>query len=142
MILDVFNHYGHHYNQARQPRPQQVRVCTTTPSSSTSSSPSSNVPLRCPICPIAEPCVWRYNLAHHMRAKHPTISLKLYEPLWQLTNTERQLLKEIGENRHKERKMRKSRKNQSSSLIIYALRPPKTAVAAVADARDGSCLEP
>ena len=25
MILDVFNHYGHHYNQARQPRPQQVR---------------------------------------------------------------------------------------------------------------------
>ena len=96
----------------------KVHFSYAVASSSTSSSPSSNVPLRCPICPVAEPCVWRYNLVHHMRAKHPTISLNPYAPLWELTNAEKRLLKEVWENRHKEKKTRKSRKNQSSTLII------------------------
>jgi hypothetical protein len=86
---------------------------------STPSSPSSNVPLRCPICPASEPCVWRYNLAHHMRAKHPAIiSLALHEPLWQLTRTETHLIKEIWHNRHKLKKTRRSKNDKSVSLVV------------------------
>lgn len=85
---------------------------------STSSSPSSNVPLRCPICPTAAPCVWRYNLSYHMRSKHPAISLQPYESLWQITNVEKSQLKEIWNNRHKHKKTRKSKKKNAPGLII------------------------
>jgi hypothetical protein len=85
---------------------------------STPSSPCSNVPLHCPICPASEPCVWRYNLLYHMHAKHPTIPLTPHEPLWHITNTERQLIKEAWVNRHKQRKTRKSKKNIPSMLIV------------------------
>jgi hypothetical protein len=83
-------------------------------------SPSSNVPLHCPICPVAEPCVWRYNIPYHMRSRHPTIPLTPHEPYWQITNAEKQMLKDIWDNRHKQtrKKLHKSKKNMSSSLVI------------------------
>ena len=96
----------------------KVHFSYAVANSSTASSPSSNVPLRCPICPTAEPCIWRYNLAHHMRAKHPTISIPPHELLWKITNAEQHLLKEIWDNRHRLKKSRKSKKNQASSLTI------------------------
>jgi hypothetical protein len=97
-------------------------------STSTSSSPSSNVPIRCPVCPTAEPCPWRYNLLHHMRAKHPTISLTPYESAWQITHTEKRLLKEVWENRHKEKKARRSKKDKSTSLIILEVHSSRLAL--------------
>jgi hypothetical protein len=53
-----------------------------------------------------------------MRAKHPTISLTLYEPLWQLTGTETYFIKDTWLNRHKQKKTRKSGNDKSSSLIV------------------------
>src|ERR1019366_3194000 len=85
---------------------------------STASSPSSNVPIRCPICPTAAPCVWRYNLSHHMRSKHPAISPTAHQSLWQITNAEKCLIKEVWANRHKRKKMRKPKGNGASGLII------------------------
>lgn len=97
---------------------QKVNFSYSVASVSTLSSPSSNVPLRCPICPAAEPCIWRYNILHHMRSKHPTIPLTPHEPCWQISNAEKHMLKEIWDNRHKQKKPRKSKKNTSSSLVI------------------------
>jgi hypothetical protein len=85
---------------------------------STASSPSSNVPIRCPICPTAAPCVWHYNLSRHMRSKHPAISLTPHESLWQIKNVERSQLKEIWTNRHKQKKKRKSKTTGELGLII------------------------
>ena len=85
---------------------------------STASSPSSNVPMHCPICPTAAPCIWHYNLSHCMQLKHPAISLALYKLLWQITNTEKSQLKEIWANCHKQKKMCKSRAMGTSGLVI------------------------
>jgi hypothetical protein len=95
----------------------KVQFSYAVASVSTSSSPCSNVPLCCPICPAVEPCIWQYNLTHHMQAKHPTISLTPHKPLWKITNAEQQSLKEVWENHPKE-KTCKSKKNKSTSLII------------------------
>lgn len=65
---------------------------------STPSSPSSNVPICCPIFPTAAPCMWQYNLPHHMRSKHPFILLTVHQSLWQITNAEKSLLKEVWAN--------------------------------------------
>ncbi|KAF8221652.1 hypothetical protein L208DRAFT_1530560, partial [Tricholoma matsutake] len=85
---------------------------------STSSSPSSNVPIHCPICPTAALCVWRYNLSHHMRSKHPAILLPPYKSLWQIKNAKKSQLKEMWNNHHKHKKMQKSKKQNTSGLII------------------------
>jgi hypothetical protein len=46
--------------------PKKIPFAYAVAATSTPSSPSSNVPMRCPICPAAAPCVWRYNLFYHM----------------------------------------------------------------------------
>jgi hypothetical protein len=53
-----------------------------------------------------------------MQSKHPAISITPYNTLWQITNAEKSLLKEIWNNRHKQKKARKSRKKNSSGLEI------------------------
>jgi hypothetical protein len=97
----------------------KVHFSYSVASLSTQSSPSSNVPLCCPICPTSEPCIWRYNFQHHMRAKHPTISLTRYESLWQISSTETYLIKETWANRHKQKKTRISKKSKlTASLVV------------------------
>jgi hypothetical protein len=97
---------------------KKINFLYAAASISTSPSPSSNVPLRCPICPAAEPCIWQYNLPYHMRAKHPAISLTPHEQIWKISFTEEQLLKEIWDNRHKRKRARRSKKNKSTLLVI------------------------
>ena len=97
---------------------QKIHFSYSLASVSTLSSPSSNVPLRCPICPAADPCVWRYNIPFHMRSKHPTIPLTPYEPHWQISNDEKRMLKDVWDSRHKQKKPRKSKKKMSSSLVV------------------------
>ncbi|KAF8058599.1 hypothetical protein FPV67DRAFT_1565461 [Lyophyllum atratum] len=84
---------------------------------STPSSPCSNVPIRCAVCPAAAPAVWRYNFPHHMRNKHPSISLSQYEPLYQISRSEKVQLKQSWDNQHKQKKSRKS-KGKKAELVI------------------------
>ncbi|KAF8970226.1 hypothetical protein BDZ97DRAFT_1603815, partial [Flammula alnicola] len=61
----------------------------TVAAESTSTSPCSNVPVTCPICPDKQsPAVWKYNLRSHILSKHPSASLARYAPLWELTKFE------------------------------------------------------
>jgi hypothetical protein len=53
-----------------------------------------------------------------MRSKHPAISKTPYENLWQISNAEKSLLKEVWANRHKEKKSRKSKIKNMPGLVI------------------------
>jgi hypothetical protein len=85
---------------------------------SMASSPLSNVPMHCLICPIAAPCIWRYNLAYHMRSKHPAVSSAPHESSWQISNAEKGQLKELWNNCHKHKKTHKSKKSNAPGLVI------------------------
>lgn len=55
--------------------------------SSTSSSPCSNVPIVCPWCLKSEPAVWQYNMLHHVKLKHPHVSLRENKDMWKIGNS-------------------------------------------------------
>ncbi|KAF8235412.1 hypothetical protein L208DRAFT_1257409, partial [Tricholoma matsutake] len=46
---------------------------------STASSPCSNVPIHCPICPKTDPTIWKYFMRVHFEEKHKTFDLTKYE---------------------------------------------------------------
>jgi hypothetical protein len=69
---------------------------------STASSPCSNVPIHCPICPPqSDPAIWKYFMNLHFDEKHETLDLTRYERFWKLVNFERSEMKKIWANRRK-----------------------------------------
>lgn len=86
--------------------------------SSTTSSPCSNVPMLCPWCSKSEPAIWRYNMPHHVKSKHPHVSLRENEDMWKIGNSEKQELRKIWDKRHEIKKSRKGKKNSKPSLVI------------------------
>jgi hypothetical protein len=62
---------------------------------STASSPCSNVPIHCPICPKTDPAIWKYFMKVHFEEKHKTLDLTKYEHLWRLSNFEKSEMKKI-----------------------------------------------
>ncbi len=68
---------------------------------SSSSSPCSNVPVHCPICPKADPAIWKYFMKVHFEERHKTLPLTKYEHLWRLSNFERIEMKKIWAKRGK-----------------------------------------
>ncbi|KDR65073.1 hypothetical protein GALMADRAFT_162490 [Galerina marginata CBS 339.88] len=87
---------------------------------STMTSPSSNVPILCPLCPqvYSTPAHWRMNLRQHIQTRHQGQSLVPYEHLWKITAAEKDQLETIWNDRHKEKRSRKPRKGDSSDLVI------------------------
>jgi hypothetical protein len=110
-------------NFTRSKCANKVHFSYSVASLSTDSSPCSNVPLHCPICPASEPCVWRYNFQHHLQAKHPAISLPCYELLWQILSAETYLVKETWVNCHKQKKMCMSKKNKLMASLVVSEAP-------------------
>jgi hypothetical protein len=68
---------------------------------SSSSSPCSNVPIHCPICPKADPAIWKYFMKVHFEEQHKTLPLSKYEHLWRLSNFECVKMKKIWAKRGK-----------------------------------------
>jgi hypothetical protein len=62
---------------------------------STASSPCSNVPIYCPICPKTDPAIWKYFMKVHFEEKHKTLDLTKYEHLWRLSNFKKFEIKKI-----------------------------------------------
>jgi hypothetical protein len=60
---------------------------------STMSSPSTNVPVACPLCPSNAPAVWKYNLQQHISEVHPTASSDDYKLLYAISPFEASALK-------------------------------------------------
>ncbi|KAI4518588.1 hypothetical protein K525DRAFT_208163 [Schizophyllum commune Loenen D] len=84
---------------------------------STGSSPCSNVPLRCPLCPTAAPAVWRYNLCAHFKRAHPAANIEepALKKTYRLKDFEQSALKVIYENH---RKVPKQRAKKVATLSI------------------------
>ena len=83
---------------------------------SSASSPCSNVPIRCSWCSDSAAAVWRYNMPHHVKAKHPYVSLQDHGDVWKIGNSEKHELRRVWDNRHKVKKSRK--KNKASMTLL------------------------
>ncbi|KAJ6453282.1 hypothetical protein C8R47DRAFT_926561, partial [Mycena vitilis] len=59
-----------------------IKFRYSTAAVSTTSSPSSNVPVNCALCPTGHPAVWRYNYLAHLRAAHPSAPEEKYASIW------------------------------------------------------------
>lgn len=68
---------------------------------STASSPCSNIPIPCPVCPRSDPAVWKYFLKVHFEEKHKNPPLGPYIHLWALSNFEKGEMKSIWNKRSK-----------------------------------------
>lgn len=62
---------------------------------STASSPCSNMPIHCQICPKTDPAIWKYFIKVHFEEKHKTLDPTKYEHIWKLSNFEKSEMKKI-----------------------------------------------
>ena len=79
----------------------KMKYSYTVAAESSSSSPCSNVPIHCPICPKADSAIWKYFMKVHFEEQHKTLPLTKYEHLWRLSNFERVEMKKIWAKRGK-----------------------------------------
>lgn len=85
-----------------------VKFSYKAASDSKKNSPSSNVPMTCPLCPEGAPAVWKYNLVSHLCRAHPHSSLDTYAPLYSVSESEKYGVLEAWKNRHTRRVAKKS----------------------------------
>jgi hypothetical protein len=57
-------------------------------------------------------------MPHHVKSKHPHVSLRENEDMWKIGNSEKQELRKIWDKRHEIKKSRKGKKNSKPSLVI------------------------
>ena len=84
---------------------------------STASSPCSNVPIHCPICPKTDPAIWKYFMKVHFEEKHKTWDLTKYEHLWKLSNFEISDMKKIWAKQRKVT-IKRTKKSKIPPLVI------------------------
>lgn len=88
-------------------------------STSSSKSPSSNVPVECPVCVLANPkspAVWKYNLREHMRVKHPNVQLTPDIRIKaEIASSEKAMLKDVYADRKVAPQTRRSKKSKSKA---------------------------
>ncbi|KAI0257783.1 hypothetical protein BC834DRAFT_793882, partial [Gloeopeniophorella convolvens] len=97
--------------------PNEIKFSYNIASKSSASSPCSNVPLYCPICPSGSSAVWRYNLKAHFAHLHESVPINTYEDLWTLSETELQGMKIVWKDRTKQIEPRKKR-SETTHLVI------------------------
>lgn len=87
-------------------------------SDSSASSPCSNVPIVCPLCPAKDtPAVWKYNMKDHIQNVHKTVTLSNYEHLWKLSNFEIMEMKNIWAKQHNV-PIKRPKKSKVPPLIV------------------------
>ncbi|KAI0317084.1 hypothetical protein OF83DRAFT_1059247, partial [Amylostereum chailletii] len=86
---------------------------------SSRSSPCSNVPLSCSLCPPGSPAIWCYNFRQHLMHVHPHAALPKYRHLWTLSKFEETEMKDTWRTRHK-RPNAKKNKNDTNLVISEA----------------------
>jgi hypothetical protein len=84
---------------------------------SSKSSPCSNVPIICPLCPTQNPAVWTYNLHTHFRVRHKIVNPLQYPAKVLPSESERDAMKKIWDARFDTRKPR-NLKNKAVPMII------------------------
>src|ERR1700678_4026763 len=79
----------------------KVNYSYSVAAESTASSPCSNLPVHCPICPKTDPAVWKYFMKVHFEEKHKALNLTKYEHLWKLSTFEGSEMRKIWAKRGK-----------------------------------------
>lgn len=87
-------------------------------STSSQSSPCSNVPMPCKWCPSDAPAVWKYNMAVHVRSEHPHVSIADNEALWKLTHAELRDMRKKWSERHNVKATRCGKKKAIAPMVI------------------------
>jgi hypothetical protein len=91
-------------------------------SESKESSPSSNIPIECPLCPSKGPnkasAVWKYNMPEHFRTVHPRANWEEYAKLYEIMPAERSWLKKVWNTRLKVKKPYKTKSKELGALSI------------------------
>ncbi|TFK58748.1 hypothetical protein BDN72DRAFT_950059 [Pluteus cervinus] len=85
---------------------------------SSATSPSSNVPVKCPECPESAPAVWKYNMFEHIKERHSylDISNPAISTQWEICGSEKLLLKDVWNKRHSHGQRKK--KEDRAPLVI------------------------
>lgn len=84
---------------------------------STTSSPCSNVPIKCPLCSYDAPAVWHYNMKNHFTRAHPSAEPSKYKTLWTLDNFEKEEMKKVWAARLKV-PVKRNKKPNTPALVI------------------------
>lgn len=73
---------------------------------SSDSTPCTNVPILCPLCPKSHdtPAVWKYNFQAHLKRAHPTAIPSHYHHLSDISRSEKALMLVAWNKRHKQRR--------------------------------------
>ncbi|KAF8059244.1 hypothetical protein FPV67DRAFT_1426519 [Lyophyllum atratum] len=79
--------------------PNMLNFTYAIASESKPSSPCSNVPISCPLCPKTSPAVWQYNWKHHFASAHPAASFANYSSTAEHTNFEKFEMKRVWDDR-------------------------------------------
>lgn len=85
----------------------------------TATSPCTNQPLACPLCPNGAPAVWKYNLKSHILKVHRGADGSRYEDLYDISDNERVLMRRI----YQEKSSAKSRSTKRKRKAALADRP-------------------
>ena len=93
--------------------PNLRKIQLTSAAKYSTSSPCTNVPLRCPLCPKGSDCIWKYNLHAHILNSHSSANIDLYRNLFSFTQDEFILMKGIYLS-----KPRRSKKTEKGPLPL------------------------
>ncbi|KAG6813973.1 hypothetical protein H0H87_008801, partial [Tephrocybe sp. NHM501043] len=86
--------------------------------SSTDSSPCTNYPVVCPLCPAKAPTVWTYNLATHYVLRHKIASHDNHPLTHFVAHSESDKIKGIWDSQLKPKATRQSTKTVKAPLMI------------------------
>ena len=92
--------------------PNLVRFSYKSASESTETSPCSNVPITCSLCPVGSPAVWSYNLEAHFRGRHRLTSRTHFPIPTEQSKSEKDGMKRVWKARFKNRKSYYSKKKR------------------------------
>ncbi|GLB44010.1 putative zinc finger [Lyophyllum shimeji] len=115
--------------------PNMLSFTYAIASESKPSSPCSNVPISCPLCPKTSPAVWRYNWKHHFASAHPAASFANYSSTAELTNFEKFEMKRVWDDRRKV-VVRRVKKNALPPLEISAAHSSRVSLTTVDDGEE------
>ncbi|KAF8148643.1 hypothetical protein B0H34DRAFT_668291, partial [Crassisporium funariophilum] len=90
-----------------------------TAEASTEASPTSNVPMKCPVCKgTSAPAIWKYNLEYHIRSQHKSASPAAHKDLFSIGEYEMKKLKETWDKRQKTKKTRPGKSTTTTNFQV------------------------
>jgi hypothetical protein len=119
---------GYSIDYSRSTCINMVRFKYATASRSSETSPCSNVPRICPLCPANNPAVWTYNFDIHFGRRHKITSPVNFPMQVQLSESEKDGLRRKWETRFKLRNSRNLKKSKKNPLVCSAAHSTRLAL--------------